>query len=440
MYVCIFLCVLSGIFKTISFQMPKKRMVKPSPRFTPVVERQSNPFENIRNKYFHVKILFYLAICLRYPIDNYDQERGKLQKYFTIDAGFCPECFLPKSNMCVALENRFEFELGDLVEVVNTLIGVKKVHYGKLKGVEGKAVVKHTARERVLEQIKAEIGEVNSPAELDGRLYKLFLKRDRVGFYFCRQSALNMFVKGLTNYTRSRIETWMHLLVNAETILLPVMNKFSVMAVPTYYGHCGFTIYESYNGITLAEVNKRQISYYQRLQIALRLLFATSALTDGFDNYRVYLTDLTLDNVVYDEKTGNVTFIDLDSVVIVDGDYNRTAARMVEEPPDRWWAIHKYEKIPCKGCFAYTKHDLCSHYQSDINMFSVCQLLNEDLYGDQTKGFLKPIPRFIDITFPALRSKLLQCVRCQDILCDNRFYISIQLAQEIARIIKYFES
>lgn len=58
-----------------------------------------------------------------------------------------------------------------------------------------------------------------------------------------------------------------------------------------------------------------------------------------------------------------VTFVDLDSVFVVDSEAITDGH------------IHRHEKIDCEGsCFAYVPQELCSHHLSDINLFAICQV------------------------------------------------------------------
>lgn len=87
---------------------------------------------------------------------------------------------------------------------------------------------------------------------------------------------------------------------------------------------------------------------------------------------RIYLTDATPDNIVVDATTFDVTFVDLDSVFVVDSETPRLRD---SETLTHNRQTHRHEKIDCDGmCFAYVPDELCSHHLSDINLFAVCQV------------------------------------------------------------------
>lgn len=82
-----------------------------------------------------------------------------------------------------------------------------------------------------------------------------------------------------------------------------------------------------------------------------------------FIHCRIYLTDATPDNIVVDETTLRLTFVDLDGLIIVDSHH-------VTHTND----INRHEQIDCDSCFAFIPNELCSYHLSDINLFSVCQV------------------------------------------------------------------
>lgn len=79
-----------------------------------------------------------------------------------------------------------------------------------------------------------------------------------------------------------------------------------------------------------------------------------------------------MDNIVVNSENLKVTFVDLDDVVIIEGD--RTPFQKVTDPARKaaWSKVHRYERIPCDRCFAYVPQELQEHYISDINLYSIC--------------------------------------------------------------------
>lgn len=127
------------------------------------------------------------------------------------------------------------------------------------------------------------------------------------------------------------------------------------------------------------------------------------ALTNPEKSLHIYLTDLTLDNVVVKDDLTEISFIDLDNIILSHTNENLSIVNQK----------HIHEKIECHGCFAYSMQDICQYSISDINIFAGCQLLNEDLYEDTSKGFLHSIPSEIIHDFSSLPYELDYCVNCR---------------------------
>lgn len=213
--------------------------------------------------------------------------------------------------------------------------------------------------------------------------------------------------------------------------------------MPDYIASCGLYLMESYGGLTMDHFYKSGVKW--RLTIARNLLLAAKSLTLGHRGFRIYLTDATKDNIAVDEETLQVSFIDLDDVIIqhVDNNRNKIIIREGEEGEEtetEGSADHRHRKMECDNCFAFSSLDICAAPKSDINIFTICQvrekkgknsvsgkiliscllqLLLEDLKGDDLRGFLyfpaellAKYPRSWRDKWAALLTKLRRCVYC----------------------------
>lgn len=151
-----------------------------------------------------------------------------------------------------------------------------------------------------------------------------------------------------------------------------------------------------------------------RLTIARNVLQGALAMTEGFRGFRIYLTDATRDNIAVDEETLAITFIDLDDVIVQHEDLLMGNGK--EAQP-----IHVHQKVDCDNCFAYSTNAICAAPVSDINVFTICQLLLEDLRDNPKGGFLYMDPRLI-APFPQswkdrwsrVTDMLRSCVYCDN--------------------------
>lgn len=206
---------------------------------------------------------------------------------------------------------------------------------------------------------------------------------------------------------RSEEHFWLYMNLNVQPLILEAF-KSSGLPIPDHSGTIGFTSVAKYEGSSATYFVKS--SFKTRLRIARILLDGVLQMTDGSRDFRLYLTDLTTDNIAINKNFTRIVFIDLDNVILV----NTKATYFKTKEP------HRHQKITCKGCFAFSPKDVCSHRLSDLNIFSACQLLNEDLYEDVGKGFLHSMPEHLK----EIREKLTDCVNCEG--CD-RFKIVFEL-------------
>lgn len=117
---------------------------------------------------------------------------------------------------------------------------------------------------------------------------------------------------------------------------------------------------------------------------------------------------MTPDNIVVNPETLRVTFVDLDSVLIVDSSLIASNH------------IKKHQRIKCEQCFAFVPEELCQTHLSDINIVSVLQVFLEDSAG-VTKGFLHSIPDDLDQKY-SLTNLMKQTMNCDKLVhCLNRF-------------------
>lgn len=151
---------------------------------------------------------------------------------------------------------------------------------------------------------------------------------------------------------------------------------------------------------------------------------------------RIYLTDATPDNIVVDESTLAIAYIDLDNVLMVDSSaYNDSSSKK----PLHWDQIHRHEIIDCDNCFSYVPDELCAHHLSDINLFATCQLLIKASHSSEQRGLLHSIPDDVLQEFPELPNALKYCVKCPLGDCVNRFEVAKELLTVFQIVVEYHQ-
>ncbi|XP_054737035.1 uncharacterized protein LOC129243768 isoform X2 [Anastrepha obliqua] len=225
---------------------------------------------------------------------------------------------------------------------------------------------------------------------------------------FCPHESIQQFVN-FFSITSGHNETtvWLCMLTNAQLILQPYFEMHG-FPVPATYGICGFTVFQEHVGKTLDHFYNA--NFRIKLRIAIQLLQAALKFTNGFEGYRIYITDLTADNLVYNVKRDKLYFIDLNTAYIVD-------AKSVINTE----AVDHHELIECNDCFAFIPDRLCQNSISDLNLLESCLFLREDLKGDRVKGFLGPLPMQVLVKYPLLVRLLDWCVEGGDSSEGNTF-------------------
>ncbi|XP_055838351.1 uncharacterized protein LOC129906567 [Episyrphus balteatus] len=365
--------------------------------------------------YSNQKVLLLLIFILRYLIDKDNQEFIKFESHILNDIESCPKCFANQSSFCKRVQLEYEFD-ENLTNNLNILFGVRQNRVLNDKNNASKKVfAKYLAKNFDFSHYKEHKNEM----ELVKKLSQRFFNETRLeGMQYCPESTVKRFLDVFTkNHTELKI--WMHMNVNIQPIILPYMHSLG-FPVPETYATCGFTIFQSVDGVPLTDLYSSD--FIIKLQIARQLLVGALKFSEGFNGFRIYITDLNKDNVVYNLLENKISFVDLDTIFIVDGQQNSKS-------------IHKHKFLECYDCFAFSPSEICSSGQSDVNIFSVCQLLRENLLQDRTKGFLYPIPD----EFSQLEQMLFECVYCMDGTCENRYRIAVEMIKNIEEIIKNFK-
>lgn len=359
----------------------------------------------------HVRLITLLIISLNtldIKISNINNQQ--LEK-FTEDINYCRRCFEKQWQSCRNFMKDIAGHSDDslwwnLVTLLPQRTCKRNNHMRTISETGDKVIAKYFANDKDYLKWMIDCKE----------LQKIFLNQERLdGVQFHPPHRINEFVDALHLHHRTlpKETIWLYLLVNSQPILMPILYAAN-FPVPKTYAVCGFTVYQEYAGIALYKLYGKD--FKTKLKIAKQLIEAALKFSYGFENYRFYITDLTADNIVYDIDKGLLSFVDLDTVFVVDF---RAATYKS--------AIHKHEYIECPGCFAYSPEDIASHNISDINIYSACQFLREDLYKDETKGFLYPIPDNITKKYPLILDILNRCVDCPTSKCWERFSIAKEL-------------
>lgn len=206
---------------------------------------------------------------------------------------------------------------------------------------------------------------------------------------------------------------WTILSINPEPLILQLLNHKSNLQsfpVPEYLGACGRIVAVADAGVRLGTMDNEP--WMQRASYAVQLLRAAQLLTDGHDTYRIYLTDVSPDNIAID-KHGRLSIIDLENIIL----------GLKSEGYSR---IHHSTNFIPNG-YAYSEGQICSHSLSDHNYYSICKLIlsRKSPWPMVQGGLLHSAPPNVD-------EKLFELIdECVEPKQSNRFEVVHRLIELI---------
>ncbi|XP_017077214.2 divergent protein kinase domain 2A [Drosophila eugracilis] len=327
-----------------------------------------------------LKVVLILALLQELQVKR---QRDVFQELFEKDLQLCPQCFVEQREQCQDIFQKISepSDWSRLLKAVSLLIDRRTIYFLELNDVHQEA--KLVAKRKAIEDQKHKTE--NPKKEF------LELKERPGGFHLCRSlTGKPRFVNYLEQRGHSSASVWLYMMHYVSPLLMQELY-IQGFPVPRTYASCGFTHFQSYAGHTLMYYAEAEEGL--RLDLARQLLQLSLKLTFGFSDFRIYLTDLTADNLAYDKENKKLIIIDLDSVVLVDAASTSGQAQ-------------KYEPLPGDG-FTFDVSAFCSGQQLDANVYQACLLLRDFLLKD--------------VVNERLQHLLEQCVTCKDELCDMRF-------------------
>ncbi|XP_053635768.1 divergent protein kinase domain 2A isoform X1 [Cherax quadricarinatus] len=183
------------------------------------------------------------------------------------------------------------------------------------------------------------------------------------------------------------------LAVNMEPLILNAYQQQQWF--PFLHGMCGRVMVENYVGPTLTQLS--QVPWIVRADYAHQLLELAQDFSEG--EFRLYLTDVSLDNFAVDSK-GKVKIIDAENIVMVDPSIPGL------DPTE-----HVNDGFGCRDCLSFSYEDLCGHTFSDHNFFAVCKgILSSSAFSqDLPEGLLHSPPSWVFEEYPLLLSLVEDC-------------------------------
>ncbi|EFA09089.2 Deleted in autism protein 1 homolog-like Protein [Tribolium castaneum] len=256
------------------------------------------------------------------------------------DPSKCPFCY--GSDLCKDIA-RIRLQYKTFSDLFYNLFSVKNIFFAEYDGK--RVVLKKLGHDSELEQIKSH--SVDEESLVD------YLVNSASGLRICYRDVAKRLVKRLRKHFDLE-QIWTISQVNCEPLMLAILNG----PIPKLYGSCGFVIVEEYCGQPLNHFETSP--WHVRAFLALQLLEAAIDFTHKHHDFRVYLTDISPDNIAVDHNF-KLTFVDLEHVIL----------QRKENQTD---VVHNTQFFPDDD-FIFSEAEICSNSLSDHNIYAVCRLL-----------------------------------------------------------------
>ncbi|XP_060518069.1 divergent protein kinase domain 2A-like isoform X1 [Cylas formicarius] len=260
----------------------------------------------------------------------------------------CPVCY--GEDLCHRIENKeFHLRMSSILDFVYNFISVKNVYFARFNDID--VVIKKLAHQSDLNRVNRKmIDTIDSDLTRVNFLVNT-VKRD---FQVCDSESAQTFLEVIQFKKSSHLDTLLS--VNVEPLLMEVFHKNYGFPVPKVYGYCGRAVIVENCGETLN--NFKNIDWYDRAYIAYEILHAANLFVFEHEHFRLYLKDISPDNIVVNEETLEVCFVDLGHSIL-----KRKSAS-----DDEIHISNAYED----GVYQFSKDSICEKDVSDHNVFSVC--------------------------------------------------------------------
>ncbi|KAJ8975998.1 hypothetical protein NQ317_006295 [Molorchus minor] len=214
---------------------------------------------------------------------------------------------------------------------------------------EGKKVVlkklAHTSELKELGHFSGDFNEIKNKLVSDSSEH----------FKICNIDTAELFLQKLIPRDPQNIQTILY--VNAEPILLEMFTSTANWHVPKFYGFCGRLSVMENCGSPLNSLDN--CKWFDRAYVALQLLQAANNFTENHKDFRLYLTDISPDNIAVNENF-KISFIDLEDAILIKKASNGKIH----------YTEHFYDES-----YSYSEKAICDSSISDHNLYAVCRAM-----------------------------------------------------------------
>lgn len=270
------------------------------------------------------------------------------------DLSKCPFCY--GDDLCMDIKgNEISLEFNSVSKFFFNIFSVKNVYFGTYKSEH--VVLKKLSYENELSKLKL--------TDLDCERHKVseyLNSTENEKFKFCTDSSERLFQR-VSHKNFTNICTILY--VNIEPIILEMFSKNNNWPVPKLYGYCGRLVVVENAGEPLNSIEN--CDWYQRAYVAYQILKAARNFSEDHADFRLYLTDISPDNIVVDSNL-EISFVDFGNVIL-----------KAKNRDSGFEASKHYSENYDDENFMYSEMQICENEMSDHNIFAVCKVGKSNL-------------------------------------------------------------
>nr|CAI5867966.1 unnamed protein product [Callosobruchus analis] len=319
----------------------------------------------------------------------------------------CPLCY--GTDMCDEIhEGKVLLQYKTWSSAFNNIFSVKNVYFAECGG-EG-CVLKKLVHQPEFLKIRSN-GET-----VDELVNYLMSDLDVKKFKTCNRHTAETFLAQLKYADIRHIDTLLQL--NVEPLLLQLFSRSNGWPVPTFYGSCGRLVGMQYVGRGLNSIEHSP--WLSRVYVAHQILQAAVNFTLNHAVFRLYLADISPDNIVVDEKL-KISFVDFEHSILsakLEGNKLHTTEHQLDED------------------YIFSETKICQSDISDHNIYSVCKLLLSQSapWPMMDNGLLHDPPEQVKEKYNTIFVNIEDCVFSKKL--KDRFLIADYILGNLSSLLK----
>ncbi|CAG9813979.1 unnamed protein product [Phaedon cochleariae] len=317
----------------------------------------------------------------------------------------CPFCY--GEDMCVDIrENKITLQYSSVSDFIYNLLSVKNVYFAVYDNK--KVVLKKLAHDSELH--KLDLDSIKS--------VKHSLMYEHQSFAICDNRTFDAFWQNADFKNARHLSTILQ--INAEPVLLKIFSAGEDFPVPKLFGFCGRLAIMENCGQPLTTIENH--SWIDRCYVAYQILQAAKDFTGNHERFRLYLTDISPDNIVVNDEL-KVAFVDLEHAVV----------KMMEA--DGFGTSRVHHTVHVADTYYYSREELCEHSVSDHNIYGVCMMILSKFspWPMMEGGLLHDPPEFVTRNHGNLFEYIEMCVETNEQI--SRFEITDSILNELEVIL-----